>query len=166
MYELELIIVISAVLAGWYFVGSHQNRRLSSKVWRSVLEQMDEFASEITTRELGGSAFIAVARDIRQPFKRIEIAYTSLPREILINYVISRAMGRKDLLSIMADFASTPKAEKTLKDFPDLKNDALSLRISTGRPNLRVIMSAEQVLDGSLRRVLSAVRAACSSGLC
>ncbi len=166
MYEIEVVIAISAVLAGWYFLGSYQNRKLTSKVWTAVLEQMEEFASEMTVRELGGSAFIAVAKGTRFPFRRIEMAYTSLPREILINYLISKAMGRKDLLSVVADFNTTPKGERTLRDFPDLAVDALSLRIQWRSPNLRIIMSAEHVVNGSLKRVLSTVRTACSSGLC
>lgn len=166
MYEIEIVIAISAVLAGWYFVGSYQNRKLTSRVWSAVLEQMEEFASEMTVRELGGSAFIAVAKRTRSPFRRVEMAYTSLPREILINYLISKAMGRRDLLSVMADFNTTPRGERTLRDFPDLAGDALSMRVQERSPNLRIIMSAEQVLNGSLERVLSAVRAACSSGLC
>ncbi|MDK2384122.1 MAG: hypothetical protein QI199_04850 [Candidatus Korarchaeota archaeon] len=110
--------------------------------------------------------FIAVAKRTRFPFGRIEMAYTSLPREVLINYLISKAMGRKDLLTMVADFNTTPKGERTLRDFPDLAVDALSLRIQERSPNLRIIMSAVHVVNGSLERVLLAVRTACSSGLC
>lgn len=166
MYELEIIVAISAVLAGWYFVGSHQNRKLVSSVWKAVLEQMEEFAPEMTVRELGGSAFIAVARDPRPPFRRIEMAYTSLPREILINYLISKAMGRKDLLTVLADFTSPPRAERRLPDIPDLRDRVLKLEIGQGRPNLKIIMSADQLLSGSLRESLSSVVRLCKSGLC
>lgn len=166
MYELELIIAISAILAGWYFIGSHQNRKLVSKVWKSVLEQMEDFAPEMTAKELGGSAFIAVAERPYPPFDKIEMAFTCLPREILINYLISLAMGREDLLAIMADFSSIPKEEKTLDNFPDLKGRVRKLRIGRGKPNVRIIMSAEQALDGSVERTLSAIRAACNASLC
>ncbi len=166
MYELEIIVAISAVLAGWYFIGSHQNRKLVSRVWKAVLEQMEEFAPEMTVRELGGSAFIAVARDPRPPFRRIEMAYTSLPREILINYLISKAMGRKDLLTVVGDFTSTPKTEKRLSDIPDLVGRVLKLEISPSRPNLRIIMSLEQLMSNSLEDALSSVAQLCKSGMC
>lgn len=166
MYEIEIVIAISAVLAGWYFVGSYQNRKLTSRAWTAVLEQTERFASRMTVRELGGSAFIAVAEGIRPPFKRLEMAYTSLPREILINYLISKAMGRRDLLTVVGDFTSTPKTEKRLSDIPDLVGRVLKLEISPSRPNLRIIMSLEQLLSNSLEDSLSSVAQLCRSGMC
>lgn len=75
-------------------------------------------------------------------------------------------MGRKDLLVIMADFSSMPKGEKALENFPDLKGRMKILKISRGKLNLRVIMSAEQALGSSVERALPAIREACEAGLC
>ncbi len=93
------------------------------------------------------------------------MAYTSLPRKILINYLISKAMGRRDLLSVIADLNTTPRGREDLEGLPGSGGDTLSKGPGEEPPNLRIIMSAEQVLNGSLKRVLSAVRTACSSGL-
>ncbi len=166
MYELELIIAISAVFVIWYFVGSYSNRRLLSLVWKSALEQMEEYTPTITRREYGGSAFVAVADKPNDPFKRIEIAFTCLPREILINHLVSIAMGRKDLLTISADFLREPKRELGSRNFPDLIESVLKMRINNKRPNLKLIFSADQVLRGSIKRALDAIKVACSSGLC
>ncbi len=166
MYELELIIIISAIFTIWYFIGSYSNRKLLARVWKSLLEQMERYTPTITRKEYGGSAFIAVADKPSPPFKRIEIAFTCLPREILINHLVSLAMGRSDLLTISADFLREPKKAVELRNFPDLIGHISKLNISRGKPNMRLIFTADQVLKGSVRKALNAIVEACNSGLC
>ncbi len=167
MYELELIIALSIIFGGWYFIGSYKNRKLLQDVWKSLLEQLEEYTPTVTTRNLGGSAFLAVADKPRRNFRRIEIAFTCLPREILVNYLVSLAIGRKDLLSLMADLESEPKSMASLEDkFRDLKGKVMSLTVKRGKPNVRIVMTADQLLKGYLREALERVREECMEGLC
>ncbi len=157
MYELEIIIALSAVLTGWYFLGLRMNRKLTERVWKSILEQLEDYTPSVTARELGTSGFIAVADSPRGIYSKMEMAFVCLPRDILINYLISKAIGRKDLFSLKADVKRPKDLTGKIKDL-----DALVLKYSvkTTKPHVTLLLSADQVLRGNLKKALSVVEKA------
>ncbi len=159
MYELEIIIALSGLLTAWYFIGHRMNRKLTERVWKAILEQLEDYTPTVTARELGTSGFIAVADKPRGIYTRIEMAFACLPREILVNYLISKAIGRKDMLSVKADVRNPRELTGKMKDL-----DGLLMRYKIGKrkPNVSLLFSADQVLKGNLRRSLRMIEKALS----
>ncbi len=159
MYELEIIIALSAVLTGWYFIGLRMNRRLTERVWKSILEQLEDYTPSVTARELGTSGFIAVADSPRGAFTRMEMAFVCLPRDILINYIVSKAIGRLDLFSLKGDVKNPKDLTGKIKDLDKL---VLRYSVKTTKPHVTLVLSAEQVLKGNLKEALKVVERALS----
>jgi hypothetical protein len=108
-----IVIILSIILAVWYFIGAIINRRLGLSVFewlRSGLEQLGKL-SEVRWIGSSGSGARLVVAQAGAPFQRVEVVYLMESREIMPLWLFNRIRGKRDEMIIRANLRSVPGQE-------------------------------------------------------
>lgn len=111
-----LVIAITVLLLGWYFVGTVWNRRRSRRFVRGLAKGFAGLGPPPKIQWLGTSAFQVLATTPPDPFTRLGITVVLEPREMLLVWLVARVRGRRDLLVIRGEFERQPRRELELFD--------------------------------------------------
>lgn len=128
--EFLLIIGLTALFLFTFLLGKKLNKKRQQEIWhriRTSLREKWEYNGKLGFKRLDPSAYIVgIPGRKRDPFKRLEISASLLPRSILLKYLFSKLRGKKDKIIIKAEFKGTPsytfeiqREKKTSKNIED-----------------------------------------------
>jgi hypothetical protein len=108
-----VIIILSLVLAIWYFLGSIYNRRRGMKVFNWLRPGMEQLGKLSEAKWIGssGSGARLVVDKAQAPFQRVEVIFLLETREILPLWVFNHLRGRRDEIIMKSSLRSSPSPE-------------------------------------------------------
>lgn len=112
--NLEIIVVIglTALFLLSFFLGKKMNKKRQQEIWqriRASLREKWDYDGNLGFKRLDPSAYIVgIPGRKRDPFKRLELNASLLPRSILLKHLFSKLRGKKDKMIIKAEFKGTP----------------------------------------------------------
>jgi len=111
--ELGRTVFVLAVLIflGWFAVGTHVNVRKGHRLLRWLQDGMPLLGAKTTVRWLGSSAIELKVPHALEPLRSVDVFIVLEPRDIPVLWWLFHARGRRDLLIVRAQVATTPPFE-------------------------------------------------------
>lgn len=108
-----VVIIVSALLGSWYFIGAIFNRRRGVGVLNWLRPGLGHLGKLTEVRWIGssGSGARLVVAQANAPFQRIEAIFLLESREILPLWIFNRFRGKRDEIIIKAGLRSNPAQE-------------------------------------------------------
>lgn len=108
-----IVIILSAVLGVWYFIGAIINRRRGMQVFNWLRPGMESTGKLSEARWIGssGSGARLVVTQAQAPFRRLEAIFLLESREILPLWLFNHLRGKRDEIIIKASLRSAPTQE-------------------------------------------------------
>ena len=108
-----IVIVISAFMGVWFFLGSVYNRRRGMAVFNWLRSGIEQFGKLSEARWIGssGSGARLVIGQAKSPYQRIEIVFLLESREILPLWLFNHLRGKRDEMIMKANLRSVPDQE-------------------------------------------------------
>lgn len=108
-----IVIILSAVLGVWYFIGAVVNRRRGMRVFNWLRPGMESIGKLSEARWIGssGSGARLVVAQGQAPFQRVEAIFLLESREILPLWIFNHLRGKRDEIIIKAGLRSAPTGE-------------------------------------------------------
>ena len=104
-----IVFILTFLFLAFYFWGRSKNYKIQKKAWTDLRPHIRQYGRKVGFKGLGSSAFqISVPGRDRDSFERAELAVALLPRDLLIQYLISKIQGKKDEIIVKAQFKSKP----------------------------------------------------------
>ena len=131
-FSQTVLVVLVAVVMGWFAFGIVWNIRRGNAVLRWMQAGLPRLGERTTLRWLGSSAVeLSIAR-ARPPFRRVDLLLVMEPRDVPWFWVFARLRGRRDLLIVRGQLVAAPQFEYDL-----LAPDSWSEREALGRGDAR-----------------------------
>ena len=138
------LIALSVLVAVWYLAGTIINRKRGLATYYWLREGLREAVGEPSEGQwlnpAGTQARLAVA-NARAPFRKMEITFSLIARDILPLWLFNLVRGKGDemivtasLRSLPASREATPAWDNFLKRYPAV----VDLTISQRRPHIRM----------------------------
>jgi len=106
-----LFVLAVLVFLGWFAVGTHVNVRKGHRLLHWLQDGMPLFGAKTTLRWLGSSAIELKVQHALEPLRSVDIFIVLEPRDIPFLWWLFHARGRRDLLIVRAQVATTPRFE-------------------------------------------------------
>jgi hypothetical protein len=106
-----LLIVLVAVVMGWFAFGVVWNIRRGNAVLKWLQGGLPRLGEKTTLRWLGSSVVEMGLAKAKPPFRRAELLLVMEPRDVPWFWVFARVRGRRDTLIIRGQLASPPPFE-------------------------------------------------------
>lgn len=105
-----IIFALTFMFLAFYFWGRSKNYKIQKNTWTRLRSHVKPYGKKVGFKSLGSSAFqISVPGRKRDSFERTELTAALLPRDILIQYLISKIQGKKDEIIVKVQFKNKPK---------------------------------------------------------
>lgn len=159
MFTLQnIVIAISLVLFGWYFVGSYIGRRRATTLVRSLREALLTSGKGLSIRWFGRSAFQVDVGEPLPPLKGLQVLCLLEPRDFALALAWSRLRGRRDQVMINASYVSPPPplVRHPLASYglPGLT----ALEISPQPPHLRMTLQVGAGNEAAIGQAVEMIR--------
>ncbi len=102
------VIIVVAVVMGWFAVGSIWNVRRGNAVLRWLQDGLPLVGERTTVRWLGTTSVEMVIGQARKPFDQVTLVVFLEPRDVPWIWGPSRLRGRRDTLIFRARLGTTP----------------------------------------------------------
>jgi hypothetical protein len=109
-----LLIVLVAVVMGWFGFGVIWNIRRGNAVLKWMQAGLPRLGEKTTLRWLGSSAVELSIAKARAPFRRVDIVLVLEPRDVPWFWLIARLQGRRDMLIVRGHLTTAPQFEYDL----------------------------------------------------
>ncbi len=107
----RLLVVVVAVVLGWFAYGVIGNIRRGNAVLRWMQGGLPKVGARTTLRWLGSSVVELAIVDARPPFRRLELLLVLEPRDVPWLWLAARLGGRRDTLIVRAQLSAAPRFE-------------------------------------------------------
>lgn len=103
------VIAVALVLAAGFIYGTVRNRRLLEEYLRALQPVILRYARKASARRLGTSGYRVITRDVKPPFRNIDVLIYVQPREILPYWLFNLARGRGDRVYLQVSLRRPPR---------------------------------------------------------
>ena len=136
-----ILVVLVAVVMGWFAVGVVWNIRRGNAVLRWMQAGLPRVGEITTLRWLGSSAVHLSIAKARPPFRQVDLLLVLEPRDVPWFWLWAHARGRRDMLIVRGQLVSGPRFE-----FDLFAPGSWSEREAAGRSDAR--QWENEALDG------------------
>jgi hypothetical protein len=106
-----ILTVLVALVLGWFALGVVLNIRRGNAVLKWLQGGLPRLGERATLRWLGSSAVMLEIAKARPPFRQVVLLLVLEPRDVPWLWLLARRRGRRDLLILRAQLASSPPRE-------------------------------------------------------
>lgn len=106
-----LLLVLVALVIGWFAVGVVWNIRLGNAVLRWLQGGLPRLGEKTTLRWLGSSAVELAIAKARPPFRSVELVLVLEPRDVPWFWLFARLQRRRDMLIVRGQLVNAPAYE-------------------------------------------------------
>jgi len=106
-----ILVVLVAVVMGWFAFGVVWNIRHGNAVLRWMQGGLPRLGEKTTLRWLGSSAVELAIAKARPPFRRVELLLVMEPRDVPWFWLFARLRGRRDMLIVRGQLVTAPQFE-------------------------------------------------------
>ncbi|MEK6588269.1 MAG: hypothetical protein AABY97_05450, partial [Chloroflexota bacterium] len=105
------VIVLVAVVMGWFATGILWNIRRGNAVLRWMQSGLPRLGPRTTLRWLGTSVVELSIAKARSPFREVRILLVMAPRDVPWLWVLASLRGRRDTFILRGDLTTAPRLE-------------------------------------------------------
>src|SRR3970040_776084 len=109
-----ILIVLVAVVMGWFALGVVWNIRRGNAVLKWMQTGLPRLGEKTTLRWLGSSAVELSIAKARPPFRRVDLLLVLEPRDVPWFWLLTRLRGRRDMLIVRGQLTTAPQFEYDL----------------------------------------------------
>jgi hypothetical protein len=106
-----LLVVIVALVLGWFAIGVVGNIRQGNAVLRWLQGGLPKVGARTKLRWLGSSVVELKIDDARPPFRQAEILLAFEPRDVPWLWLLAHLQGRRDILILRGQLTTAPRHE-------------------------------------------------------
>ena len=107
----SLLIVLVAVVMGWFAAGVVWNIRRGNAVLRWMQDGLPRLGEKTTLRWLGTSVVELTIHRAKAPFRQVEVLLVLTPRDVPWLWLLAAAAGRRDFLIVRGQLVTAPRLE-------------------------------------------------------
>lgn len=111
-----LLVILVALVMGWFAFGVIYNLRRGDSVIKWMQGGLPRIGERTTFRWLGTSVAEMVIAKARPPLRRLETLLVFAPRDVPWMWLIARLQGRRDTVIFRAHLQSAPRVDLELAD--------------------------------------------------
>jgi len=104
-----ILIVLVAVVMGWFALGVVWNIRRGNAVLKWMQTGLPRLGEKTTLRWLGSSAVELSIAKARPPFRRVDLLLVLEPRDVPWFWLLTRLRGRRDMLIVRGQLTTAPQ---------------------------------------------------------
>jgi len=149
-----ILVVLVAVVMGWFAVGVVWNIRRGNAVLRWMQGGLPRLGERTTLRWLGSSAVHLGIAKARSPFQQVDLLLVLEPRDVPWFWLLAHARGRRDMLIVRGQLASAPRYEFDLVA-PGGWSERETLRRGEARPWETELLDSQNFRAPQTTRALS-----------